>query len=671
MAHPRPKKLLRSLLFAATLFSAASAQWHIRPYARLGACPTLGCVFPPDQADFLAGQLFDIRLEAHAPTSGWEATDGVPDENFTFCIQKAGRPCVDAAEFFKQPEAPLEKWTFTYLEDLFAADANETIAVNVASKAYRAVALREPGRYRAVLTYNGGAQTVANWVVREPRRRVAKNVILFIGDGMTQAMITAARLIGHKSINGKYQTLMQMDQMQAFGMQMTHSIDTFITDSANSASAMYTGKKSSVDSLNVYTDSSESVFDDPKFETIGELFKRRTGGPLGIVSTASVADATPAAVCAHSRTRFEPQAIVTEFLYNTSHISPDLHWPTSCGGPDVLFGGGAELFIPGTGSPNGTDFYEAFRGKGYQVVHDNTALKALDAKKKTLGIFSVSHMAKWIDRQVLPENLKNKRNHPTGDGSDAVDQPGLKDMTLKAIDILQARSKRNQGWFMMSEAANIDKMMHELDYERALGELLELDDTVRATIAHLKKIGELENTLIVVTADHGHGFDVFGGADTKYLKQAPDARKKRAAVGAYSLSGMSEYQVAPGEKWDNQTILFGAQGPHFPVQWTPRYTMAAGAGGVPDHRAAYGLSMNGPRRPTAQIPGGGYGPNPQDAVDGFVIGGALPLEHPQGVHSLQDVPVFAQGPGADAFRGVYNSIEIFFKIADALGLAEN
>jgi arylsulfatase A-like enzyme len=49
--------------------------------------------------------------------------------------------------------------------------------------------------------------------------------------------------------------------------------------------------------------------------------------------------------------------------------------------------------------------------------------------------------------------------------------------------------------------------MHLLDYERALGELLELDDTIRATIAHLKAIGQLNDTLILVTADHGHGFD--------------------------------------------------------------------------------------------------------------------------------------------------------------------
>lgn len=76
-----------------------------------------------------------------------------------------------------------------------------------------------------------------------------------VSPGMTQPMITAARLIGHKSINGKYQTLMQLDQMEALGLQMTHSIDSFITDSANSATALYTGKKSTVNALNVWVDS--------------------------------------------------------------------------------------------------------------------------------------------------------------------------------------------------------------------------------------------------------------------------------------------------------------------------------------------------------------------------------------------------------------------------------
>ena len=90
-----------------------------------------------------------------------------------------------------------------------------------------------------------------------------------------------------------------------------------------------------------------------------------------------------------------------------------------------------------------------------------------------------------------------------------------------------------------------------MDYDRALGELLELDATVRATQKHLADLGILDETLIVVTADHGHGFDVFGSADTKYLAQASGDRKKRDAIGTYQNSGLSEYQVSPGQKPDN------------------------------------------------------------------------------------------------------------------------
>jgi alkaline phosphatase len=76
-------------------------------------------------------------------------------------------------------------------------------------------------------------------------------------------------------------------------------------------------------------------------------------------------------------------------------------------------------------------------------------------------------------------------------------------MTLKAIDILKARDTDHCGFFMMSEAASIDKMFHVLDYERALGELLELDNTVRKTLKHLEELGIADETLVIVTADHG------------------------------------------------------------------------------------------------------------------------------------------------------------------------
>lgn len=120
----------------------------------------------------------------------------------------------------------------------------------------------------------------------------------------------------------------------------------------------------------------------------------------------------------------------------------------------------------------------------------------------------------------------------------------------------------------MSEAALIDKQMHSQDVDRALGDLLELDDTLRATLEHLKEIGELDNTLVVVTADHAHGFDVFGSADTEYLSAQATDRKKRDAVGVYGESGLSAYTVPAGVNPQNQTVFTGPQGKGFPVSFS-------------------------------------------------------------------------------------------------------
>jgi len=545
------------------------------------------------------------------------------------------------------------------MADLFAKDAKRPTLVDVRSRAYRRLALYEPGEYTATLNYNNGSTTKATWLVRDlAEERKAKNIIMFIGDGMTTNMITAARLIGHKSINGKYQTRMQMDQFPVLGHQMTHSIDSFITDSANSASALYTGHKSSVNALGVYADSSKNPFDDPKVETIAEIFHRLTGGHVGIVSTAFIADATPAGLTAHTRARSEYGAVIDSFLNGITNYT----W-SKWDGPDVLFGGGAEQFYsPSLGGVTyqGKDYYQEFAKKGYQIVQNRTSLLASPSNKKTLGIFTTSNMAKWLDRNVYRENLKQSRS-PTGDKTPALDQPGLKEMTLKAIDILSKRSG-DKGYFLMSEAASIDKMMHVLDYDRALGELLELDDTIKATVQKLESTGSLDETLILVTADHGHGFDVMGSVDTRYLAAQNVDRKKRNAIGTYQNSGLSQYQNTGNLTYTDS---------NFPRNWDPRYTLFQGLMADPDRRENWSVHKDGPREPAAEVveDSDDFYANPEDAEDGILLNGTLPVSNDQGVHSLTDVPVFAMGPCQEKFGGVYNSIDIFFSMAECFGLA--
>ncbi|EFY93239.1 protein tyrosine phosphatase [Metarhizium acridum CQMa 102] len=646
-------KLNVAAVLAASL-SVVSAQ----TYQRLGTCPTLGCLLPPDQSDFLPGQLFDLRVEVHAPVNGSEAAhDGKPDEKFKVTIAKDGKEAKDITNFFGVKEPEVEKWTFKWYEDLFAEDKKTPSVVNVASKAYRKLSLNEPGKYTVTLQYYGGEKTTAEWVVRPiDEKRKAKNIIFFIGDGMTTNMITAARLLGHKSINGKYQTRMQMDEFPVLGHQMTHSIDSYITDSANSASALYSGHKSTVNAMGVHADSSPDPFDDPKVETIVEIFRRITKGAWGAVSTAFLADATPIALTGHTRRRSEYGPLIDQALNGLTNYS----W-TNHDGPDVFFGAGAEQFYAGKGSYKGKDYYEEFSKKGYSVSLNKTSLEKIDTSKKALGVFCQSNLPVWLDRNVYKDNLKNFKNNPKGGNDSALDLPGLKEMTLKAVEVLHKRGG-DKGFFLMSEAASVDKQMHALDYDRALGDLLELDDTVRETIKKLKELKVLDETLVVVSADHGHGFDVWGSADTEYIAKNDDERKKRDAIGVYEKSGLSQYT----EK--NKNIQYGT-GVNFPSNWEPRYAIAGGVGAAPDHREDYKVHKSGPREPAVKGADGSYIVNAKDSPNGFVINGTLPTDEAQGVHSLTDVPVFAMGPCQETFGGTYNNVDIFYKMATCLGLA--
>jgi hypothetical protein len=184
--------MFAKLSFSTALLAASLTSVSAQTYRRLGTCPTLGCILPPDQADFLPGQLFDLRVEVHAPVNGSEAAhDGVPDENFKVTIAKEGEEAQDFATAFGLDEPEIETWNFSWYEDLFAEDEDKASLVNVAAKAYRKLALYEPGTYTVTLTYYDGETTTAEWTVRPiANERKAKNVIFFIGDGMTTNMVS-------------------------------------------------------------------------------------------------------------------------------------------------------------------------------------------------------------------------------------------------------------------------------------------------------------------------------------------------------------------------------------------------------------------------------------------------------------------------------------------------
>lgn len=103
------------LAFAYAAINHVNAQ----TFQRLGTCPKLGCVFPPDQAEFYPGQLFDIRLEVHAPVNGTEAfNDGKPDQSFKFEIlqgEDENGKGQGVTQFFNIQDSELESWDFSYV----------------------------------------------------------------------------------------------------------------------------------------------------------------------------------------------------------------------------------------------------------------------------------------------------------------------------------------------------------------------------------------------------------------------------------------------------------------------------------------------------------------------------------------------------------------------------
>ncbi|KAG0315707.1 hypothetical protein BGZ99_007313, partial [Dissophora globulifera] len=634
-----------ALLSIATAISAVAAS-PLDPagqFKRLGACPTLGCLFPPDRAEFLAGSYFDVRVEVHAEN------DATPNPNYSLTIEKlsndkAKPKPVDFSKFSKVKSNAQESWDFTYNKDAAAywkgmdGDTTAATPVHVKSTAWRKVQIKEAGTYRVLLTYNNGKTTEAIWTVNAASKRKAKNVILFIGDGMTTAMITAARLISQPHISGKYQKRLQMDQFPVLGHIMTHSLDSLITDSANSASAYNSGHKSSPNALGVYPDSSKSPFDDPKLELLAELMRRRSKknggkGGVGIVTTAEVEDATPAAVFSHTRSRDEKATIVDQMIHGANPVVAD-----------VILGGGGAYFHNKKGgkSLNGTDYYAAYsKERGYKVVNDRTALLNYKGSDPLLGIFHSSNMDVWMDRNVYKANLAKTASDPTGTGASALNQPNFDEMVIKGLDVLEKRH-HNEGWFMMAEAASVDKMMHPLDYDRALADLLELDRTIGKTKEYLKRNKLDKDTLILVTADHAHSFDVYGSVDTQYFNSFSDDEQieKRNSIGTYENSGWPSY--------------FDADGDGFPDEWNVRYTLAAGTAAFPTHREDFQININGTRIPAIPVSSSHhhyptYDANPTDAPHGIAKSGSIGGTEAVGVHSLQDVPIFATGPGSNLF----------------------
>jgi len=234
----------------------------------------------------------------------------------------------------------------------------------------RGAALSKPGRY-VVEASAGDRKASVVWEVFDTPAAKAKNVILFIGDGMTLTHRLAARLFSKGMVEGRFGGELAIDDMPNLALVSTSGTDALVTDSANSMSAYTTGHKSCNNALGVYCARNRNSLDHPKVETISEIVKRVRGMAVGVVTTTEIEDATPAAMVAHTRQRADYDDIV-KMLFSLQ--------------PEVILGGGSVNFLP-TSVPGGkrTDnqnYIDKFKEAGYTYVATRTELASTTNSKK-------------------------------------------------------------------------------------------------------------------------------------------------------------------------------------------------------------------------------------------------------------------------------------------------
>ena len=350
--------------------------------------------------------------------------------------------------------------------------------------------------------------------IAKPETTSPRNVILLIGDGMDDQQITIARnyLVGA-------QGRLTLDKLSHRGVAQVLTVtDTepnqvvYVADSANSATAMATGKITSRGRI------ATTAGTDQDIATIVEL-AGAAGLQTGLVSTASVTDATPASFYAHVSLRAceNPSMMKDALLFNRIKIdcSQDMKANGGLGSIseqllsstlDVALGGGLKHFEP-TAEGSDMTVLELSHAAGFNVMTSVEQLKDAGMDKRWLGLFSPSTMPVRLRGQDArgaekPTTGSNGIEKPEPMSCEAEPKfagvPDLKLMTERALSRLS--HDNNKGFFLMIESASIDKQSHARKACGSIGEVAQLNEALDSALAFAETHPQ---TLIIVTADHG------------------------------------------------------------------------------------------------------------------------------------------------------------------------
>ena len=471
----------------------------------------------------------------------------------------------------------------------------------------------------------------------------AKNVILFLGDGMSLETVLAAHILeGQRQGASGEENRLVFETFPHVALVKTYNTDQQVGESAGCMSAIMTGLKTragviSMDELvtpGVYTpDLGAHVA-----PTLLEQAEER-GLSTGVVTTTTVTHATPAACYAHSPDRsWQKDSRLPEAAVRAGFpdIARQLVEFERGDGLEVAFGGGRKLFLPqGTPDPAEPDA-PGERTDGRDLTRDWLArrprsayvwnaqqLAAIDPARTDhlLGLFASENMRFEVDR-----------------ARDSGGEPSLSEMTVAALEILERNPK---GYFLMVEGGRIDHGHHLGNAYRALTETIELANAVQAALAKVDR----KRTLVVVTADHGHTLTI-GGSPTRgnpILGKVVENDEQGRPLPGYATD-------ATGAEY---TTLSYANGPGYPGATD---TQPEGPHRVSDYppRIQRGVTRGPPDLRDVDT----------EAPD-YLQSATVPL--PGESHSGSDVAVYATGPGAALFHGVQEQSYLYYAMAAALG----
>ena len=335
-----------------------------------------------------------------------------------------------------------------------------------------------------------------------PRR----NAILFIGDGMGVSTVTAARILEgqQRGETGEENTL-SFERFENVALVKTYNTDAQVPDSAGTMSAIVTGVKTRAGVLSVGPQLVRGDCAGTAAASLPTLLEEAedVGMLTGVVSTARITHATPAAGYAHAADRnWEHDGeLPTDHGGACKDIARQLVEFSHGDGVDVVLGGGRGMFLPTSANDpedprragmrsDGRSLVNEWRaGADRQYVWNDAQLQAAGPDGQLLGLFAHSHMAFEADR-----------------GSDSAGEPSLAEMTRTAIERL---SHGPRGYFLIVEGGRIDHAHHAGNAYRALVDAIAFAAAVRAAV----ESSDPAQTLILVTADHSHTLTISGYSD--------------------------------------------------------------------------------------------------------------------------------------------------------------